>query len=152
MSARRLLVMLGLCLCRVAPAAPAATEMAVGALPVEIQRALGPPSQGQTFVSAALTRCDLDHDGHEEWLVAASPRDAAGFAQTSRPTWLFVRDGAGWRRAGYLGALVRAEVVPGRARDGIRAVSRDGARARCVLYRWRRERLEATACPAAPAR
>lgn len=141
-------VLLGVFLCGAAAAAPpAATELEVGDLPADIQAALGPARGRLSYVSASLTRCDLDHDGSEEWLVAATRRDAAGFVQANRPTWLFVRAGTGWRRAAYLGVLVQAVVVPGAAGDGIRALSRDGARTHCALYRWQGDRLQAAACP-----
>lgn len=119
-------------------------------LPAEIrqvvtgERAL----RGNKIQSLSIARYDLDHDGREEWVVTAVPRDRAGFAPVNRPTWIFNRDGVRWRQQIYLGTLTRAEVLPGPGHDTIRTLTKDGARLRCTLYRWQRDRYEAATCPA----
>jgi hypothetical protein len=142
-----LLLLLALSLCGpLARGAPPA-ELELGDLPAEIQKAITSerPQRGRTFVSVSVTRHDLNRDGNEEWLVAATPRDAAGFVQLNRPTWIFTREGTRWRRLAYLGAPARAAFEA----DGVRALSRDGARTHCAFYRWQRDHLEAGPCPPA---
>jgi hypothetical protein len=124
-------------------------RMALSAAPPEVQKAITsePQLRGSQVIELSVTRHDLDHDGQEEWLVSAAVRDSAGFAQAYRPTWLFQREGQRWRRQLFLGAVVRAEVVPATGHDAIRTLAKDGARLHCALYRYRQGRYEAQPCP-----
>lgn len=102
-----------------------------------------PPLRGLTIVALEVDRRDLDHDGKEEWIVAADVKDAAGLGVVNRPTFVFRKDAGGWRKLAYLGEIILAEVVPGKPRDAIKITSRDGARHVCALYRWHKDRYEA---------
>lgn len=103
--------------------------------------------RGSQVQELSITAADLNHDGQDEWLVSASWRDGAGFAQVNQPAWIFQQRGGRWSTLAFLGARVRVEVLPRPpGHDAIKALAKDGARLRCTLYTFRQGRYEPGAC------